>query len=305
MYHPSMGLHESRWMQMIMEDWKAFDQTEMPWDPPPERVEYVTGVDARLQWLFHPLTYVAVDTESHGPDPWSVQISTYKGEGGLIRTTDREGMDFLRHLIPEKDVILHNASYDLEVLRKLGIRVTRFRDTMQEAFHLGNLPQGLKALSYRLFRHTMTSYEEVVWPASVSALQEWMYEAVQIAELDLSHLERKQLKTKVKETVKPSSLETLLRRLMRMTDSASDYNPWGTLKEPRLDAFWSEPLNQQAVNYIEARIGRYPILGIGNCSMEEAVRYAVGDADWTGRVAVELERRRKEAFQINEVDIDV
>ena len=46
----------------------------------------------------------------------------------------------------------------------------RYRDTMQEAFHLGNLPQGLKALTYRLFRHTMTSYEETVRPASIRAL---------------------------------------------------------------------------------------------------------------------------------------
>jgi hypothetical protein len=59
------------------------------------------------------------------------------------------------------------------------------------------------------------------------------------------------------------------------------------------------------VAHIEGRIGPYPILGIGNCSMEQAVAYAVGDADWTGRVAVELERRRGESFKIYEGDRDI
>jgi hypothetical protein len=199
--------------------------------------------------------------------------------------------------VPE--IVLHNAAYDLEVLRRLQIPVRGYRDTMQEAFHLGNLPQGLKALAYRLFRHTMTSYQETVRPASIHALQEWTLEAVKVAEQDLCYTERKQLKTRVKEISTPGPLEPLLRRLLRLTDVDSEYDPW-----ERLDAFWADGTNDWMTSHIEARVGKYPILGIANCKIEDAVRYACGDADWTGQAAVELARRRKDAFKIYRGDRD-
>ena len=197
---------------------------------------------------------------------------------------------------------MHNAAYDLEVLRKLDIHVKSYRDTMQEAFHLGNLPQGLKPLVYRLFRHTMTSYNETVRPASVRKLIEWMTEAFCIAQLDLTQtVTRYSPKTgkRLKDEVRKGELESLLTRLLRLTTEESEYDPW-----ERLDAFRSEPTNEWMVEHVESRIGRYPVNGIANCTLDEAVRYAVGDADWTGRVAVALARRRGEAFRIHEGDHD-
>ena len=182
-----------------------------------------------------------------------------------------------------------------------------YRDTMQEAFHLGTLPQGLKALTYRLFRHTMTSYEETVRPASIRALLDWMTEAYQIAVLDLTYVsQRFSPKTgkRLKDEVSKSDLESLLTRLLRLTTETSEYDPWGNDKEPRLDAFWHEPVNEWMVQHVESRIGNYPKLGIANCSITEAVAYAVGDADYTGRVAVELANRRNGAFRIYEGDRD-
>jgi hypothetical protein len=58
------------------------------------------------------------------------------------------------------------------------------------------------------------------------------------------------------------------------------------------------------VNHVIARVGHYPILGIANCKLADAVDYACGDADWTGRVAVELARRRSGAFEIYKGDRD-
>jgi hypothetical protein len=309
MYHPAIGLHESRWMQICMEDWQRLGRhlghfpagltDHWEGDPPSETVHYSVWTD-RHSWLRgeHP---IGIDTESHGGIPWSVQVSARPGMGVLYPTANRAAMDHLRWMLLASDeCVFHNAAYDLEVLRKLGIAVRSYRDTMQEAFHLGDLPQGLKALAYRLFRHTMTSYEETVRPASLSALIEWMTEAFLIAESDLCFIERRQLKTKVKEIVHKGELESLLRRLIAHTDLTSEYDPW-----QRLGEFWKDPLKEWMVSHIEARAGRYPILGIANCSMDEAVQYAVGDADWTGRVAVELERRREGAFPVFKGDRDV
>ena len=311
MYHPSIGLHESRWMQICMEDWEGLKDyldpvNYFPDDPVPEATDYQlfgSGLHPWCPWINNGYP-PAVDTESHAGQPWSVQVSGRPGTGTLFRC-DNDIVEFLRttlSYIPE--IILHNAAHDLEVLRRLGIKVNRYRDTMQEAFHLGNLPQGLKPLTYRLFRHTMTSYEEVVWPASIRALQDWMLEAVQIATLDLSFVERVQLKTKIKEVAHKGELESLLRRLLRNASAESEYNPWGDPDEPRLDSFWSDSLNEWMVNHVECRIGHYPVLGIANCTTQEAIAYAVGDADWTGRVAVELARRRENAFEIYEGDRD-
>jgi hypothetical protein len=99
--------------------------------------------------------------------------------------------------------------------------------------------------------------------------------------------------------VEKGELESLLTRLLRLTNEESEYDPWERLRD-----FWREPTNEWMVTHVEARLGKYPVAGIANCSLEEAVRYAVGDADWTGRVAVELERRRQGAFQIHQGDRD-
>ena len=310
LYHPAIGLHESRWMTICLEDWKMVGEYLNfgdDGDPAPEPTQYREYHDGGWPWLIGGPYPVGVDTESHGGRPWSVQVSSAPGTGVLIRTDDARGMEWLRAGMLGEEIVLHNAAYDLEVLRQLDIPVRSYRDTMQEAFHLGNLPQGLKALAYRLFRHTMTSYEETVRPASIHKLQEWMTEAYAVALADLTVV-TPQIGKKgqpIKDKVEKSGLESLLTRLLRLTDAASDYNPWGSDKEPRLDAFWNDPANEWMTAHVEARCGRYPILGIGNCTMQDAVQYAVGDADWTGRVAVELARRREGAFQIYKGDRDV
>jgi hypothetical protein len=251
----------------------------------------------------------AMDTESHGGRPWSMQVSVAPDTGLLVRADDREGLDALDYWFRELpyDVAMHHAAHDLEEARHMRVRVPRYRDTLQEAFHLGDLPQGLKALAYRLFRHTMTSYEETVWPASIRALTVWMTEALMIAQLDFTQVSaRFSAKTgkRLKDEVRKGELESMLTRLLRLTLEESKYNPWGSEDEPRLDAFWREPTNEWMVTHVEARLGPYPVNGIDNCKMEDAVRYAVGDADFTGRVAVELARRRGDAFQIHEGDRD-
>ena len=309
MYHPAIGLHESRWMKVCMDDWSGLtglvDCKYYVRSEKEEQVDYqIAGVqEIRRLYSIHrrERRLFACDTEVHRGEAWSVQLSHTPGMGCLVRVSDQPALSELRRLFSSTEaaevIIFHDAAYDLKVLRRLGIHVRSYRDTMQEAYHLGNLPQGLKPLAYRFFRHTMTSYQETVWPASISALRDWMTEAMLIAQLDLCYRERVKMKTKVKDTVKKGELETLLIRLLRHAEEGGEYDPWERLRE-------FESKNDWMVHHVEARLGPYPVLGIGNCRMEEAIRYAVGDADYTGRVAVELDRRRKRAFQINEGDRD-
>ena len=315
MFHPAIGLHESRWMQQCMDDWSGLkdfltDEVYREGDPPAKTTFYrhVRGA-AEVQYYMECATddcQPAMDTESHGGYPWSMQVSVKPDTGILIRANDKEALDALDFRLNSSfhpwDVAMHHAAHDLKEAYRMGVRMLRYRDTMQEAYHLGNLPQGLKALAYRLFRHTMTSYQETVMPASIRALTTWMTEAYMIAQLDLSHVTRRFHKTSGKrltDSVEKGELESLLTRLLRLTNEESEYDPWERLRD-----FWVEPTNEWMVTHVEARVGKYPVAGIANCSPEEAVRYAVGDADFTGRVAVELQRRRQGAFQIHEGDRD-
>jgi len=305
MYHPSLGMHESRWMKILMDDWEALGpilRNGCEFDPPPHPKVYKwcrTRESVDGYFVQHALTgfETGVDTESHGGRLWSVQASCAPHTGILVRTTDPDAVDALRFWID--GCWMHNAAYDQEELRKIGLRTRIAGDTMQRSFHLGDKPQGLKALVYRLFRHTMTSYEETVRPASIRALQDWFCEAIQVAVSDLSFVETVKMKTKTKTVVHKGEFESLLTRLMRHTDINADYDPW-----ERLDAFYKDELNHWMIPVIESRVGPYPILGIDNCDMATAIDYAVGDADWTGQTATELAIRRKDAFRIHESDRD-
>lgn len=324
MYHPALGLHESKWMVQMLEDWERlgkvlsarvwdFDrpvtETDYRLTQEPEEVlnyfyQYLPNTTRTARTATATATTVrnfAVDTEDHGGVPWSVQISCKPGTGILIPAKNELACTVASELMHGSPITLHNAAHDLDVLRSMNIQVGEFRDTMQEAFHQGNLPQGLKSLVYRLFGYTMTSWEDVVRPDSIRLLLEWIGEGAMIAQTDLAYVERKQLKTKVKETVKAGALEKLLVHLIKHTDVHSEYDPW-----ERLKIFWSEESNEWMTAYVEARIGKYPILGIANCSLPRAISYAVSDADWTGQVARELKKRRERdgKYEINDNDCD-
>jgi DNA polymerase len=305
MYHPAIGLHESRWMTTLLEDWErlggwfksGIDSWEQSKSNQP--IDYKLVRDHQVFAGLMERRRIAVDTESHGRQPWSIQWSYRPGVARMVMAADEASVARFRQATRESEFIFHHSPADLVPLSKLSIYPRSYRDTMQEAFHLGNLPQGLKQLVYRLFDVEMSSWEDIVRPASLDALLAWCVEAIVIARSDLSLVEVRRLKTKIKETVKTGPLEQLLIRLIRNTDEESKYDPWS-----RLDEFWQEPAYEFMANHVEARIGRYPILGIGNCSEADAIRYACSDADWTGRVAAELSRRRSDAFQIVEGDED-
>jgi uracil-DNA glycosylase family 4 len=292
MYHPALGLHESKWMTHLISDWSCLQSelahTDSPSQSRPTDYRVITGKEVNDVPL---PSLIAVDTESHGREPFSLQFSPSPGRSYMLMARDKVGLELFNRRVQGIEVALHNAVHDLDECVDLGVRLQRYRDTMQEAYHQGDLPQGLKPLVYRLFRVTMTSWEDVVRPASIHALVEWMVEALDIAQADLSLIDVKRLKTKIKETVKKGPLESLLNRLIRCTDVALDYDPW-----ERLDEFWVNDAYEWMTSHVEARIGPYPILGIGNAPLTRAIKYACGDADWTLQAAGELERRRSSPY---------
>jgi len=70
------------------------------------------------------------------------------------------------------------------------------------------------------------------------------------------------------------------------------YEPWKKLREMRAEGLRGRVPESWEFEWLEQELGPMPILGIGNCSMEQALQYSVGDADMTLQVARVLRERR-------------
>ena len=315
MYHPAAGLHESRFMIPMLQDWENLGRyLRSKWEPPqfivetpnyrlldtPSQVEYAISLKT--------YEYVAIDTETDEGKPWSIQFSVAPGHARMI-TAERKDLlkdfDVWLQFECQGKVVLHNALYDLDVLDRLGITVNSYRDTMQELYHLGNMPQGLKAATYRTSGHKMTSYSEVVTPYSKRALEDWLARSLDyIQTITPTYLHpvgpdcpscgkrhRKESTSYV-----PHEAEAVLRRAMRNVGMESEYDPWLAPK-------WSKGeesmrlFGRPWLPMLEANIGRMPRPSIVHAPLEDAVQYGCSDADHTGRLASWLEHERERIVQ--------
>lgn len=112
-------------------------------------------------------------------------------------------------------------------------------------------------------------------------------------------------------STKPGAMEAVLRHVLAHTGRSSEddkpYNPWKAIKKTvfergGLRGNVPEPYEWEG---LEAVLGPMPILGIGNCTITEAVAYGCSDADHTGQVAEELALgRASEADLVPEEDWD-
>lgn len=263
-YHPAMGLHETRRMQELLEDFEALGKWLAEDKPSPKRRTEPNSLYFYLEEdgspsfsrsAFTGTGAVAVDTERHGSRPYSVQF-TRGGAVWMALATNTRALAIAREAIQGHMAILHNAGQDLDLLDRLDIRVNAYRDTMQEAYHQG-LAQGLKPLAYRLCGLEMRSWEDVVLPASRDKLTTWLEKALAISETELPDAVRKQLKTKVKVEFKRSPVERGLKRILRHTMESPEYDSWEKLDELRVAVDWEW-------EYLEIKLGPPPILGIGN-----------------------------------------
>lgn len=341
MYHPAAGLHDTGKMIPLLEDWERVGKVlKGEWFQPQDEYpnpdyQLLTSADEVQDVMFDGGNSMAIDTERHGETAFSVQFSTKPGTGYMILYEDAaqqvlnrvsgdaiSAFDYFRNRLnfnqseigSHSTIILHNAPQDLDWLDRMGIKVNKFRDTMQEAYHLGNLPQGLKALVYRQLGVRMRTFEDVVTPHSRESICNWLVDAASYSER-LEYVTHKQLKTKVKEIRKPCELKRGFDRIYGHTLKGDKYNPWEKVKE----LFEKEGLSEGEMEFVEStranpvlnrligHPGSVPILGIKNVPITEAVQYGCADADFTLRIALKLEQLRADFNQqlnVQEEDYD-
>lgn len=310
-YAPAAGIREGRFMIYSLEDWEKlglwmrgklqFPKTEL------ERHDYrllTTKLEVRDYLSCHLDQWPAIDTESDEDKTWSVQVSFAPGHGAMIRVEDRAALDEFaagfNHYIG--NCIMHHAVHDLDELDQVGIHVQQHRDTMQELYHLGNLPQGLKAAVYRTLGHRMISYMETVVPHSKAVLDAWLCEAMVWASehrIVEPHPPGPGCPTCGKKhrldvsKHKPHESEAVLRRIMgKLQEEGSDYDPW---QKPKLQHGEEKPrlLGRPWLPEMEQAMRRMPRRSIVHVPIAEAVQYGCSDADWTLRLAGWLEHERE------------
>lgn len=311
MDHPSGGMHDTSLMIPLLEDFTRLRSIlDGSYKFPQNRIlaqySYVRTAQEIVDSFLVPICPIAIDMEDHAGVPFSIQWCPSPGRAYMLRFGDIQ-VDMATDRLLGKlhagtvlgafesclksfstTVILHNAPGDLDSMDAVKLMVpigTAIRDTMQEAYHLGNLPQGLKALAYRLLGIRMKSWMEVVGPPSRSAVLTWLEHAYEYADAALKLVEFQQLKTKVKKVVKAHPIEKRLRAIFRYGCGNDAYPIWKHLTELQE----KEP---SAFASVESMCGPVPQLGIANCTSEDALEYACKDADMTLRISQILPRLR-------------
>lgn len=275
-YHPALGLHEPKKMLYVRTDWHRLGQflagtLFRPVDdyPTPDYAEVTDEDEIQDIELDRP---VACDTESGRAGPFCFTFSQWPGRGRLIKS-DRP--DLLRALdarlqAMSSAILFHHWLYDWPITEAMGLQLPYHRivDTMARVFHLGNLPQGLKALSLRELGMEMEDFEDVVKPYSTQRVLEY-YRLAYAEDWPKPPLQYVESESGGVKEYQPQSMSTKLKRFF------TDYTKAPLTK----DVFGAWENWTDAHDSIEARLGPWPGMDIEHVPFEKTLHYACRDVD--------------------------
>lgn len=279
MYHPALGMHEPKKMLHIRTDWRRLGlylkgKLPLQFDSYAGHEDYqeITDVDQLADVDF--LLPIALDTEwQRDGSPSCLTFSASPGTGRLVRS-DRP--DLLRAVnrclsTGRAPRLLHSVPSDWPILERLGLQLEyrRVVDTLSLVFHLGNLPQGLKALALRELGMGMDDFEDVVKPHSTLRVLDYYRQAQELTWPKPTPFAYFDPETQEMKEKKPQGMNTKLKRFF--TDLS---------KNPDKDVFgmWTENwTDSQAM--IEAELGPWPGMCISHVPFAETLFYACRDVD--------------------------
>lgn len=281
MYHPASGMHEPKKMLHIRTDWmrlKAYLKGVLyvPTDEYPNP-DYREVMDAREIQDLDPSDTLACDTEfDRHRHPYCLTYSTQVGSGRLILDGRRDLLSHFQRQLDHwtGDILFHHWPADAPITEALGLQFPprRIKDTMAAVFHLGNLPQGLKALALRELGMEMQDFDDLTRPYSTQQvlqylrrayLEDWPKPPEQLIRMDDNSLK----------PYKPQGMNTKLKRFF------GDYE-----KNPDKDVFGAWENWEAHHAEIETVCGEWPGLDIRHVPFDQVVQYACRDADATLRL---------------------
>ncbi|MGH7184526.1 MAG: uracil-DNA glycosylase family protein [Nitrospiraceae bacterium] len=291
MWHPAGGIHEPKKMLQIRTDWVrlrrlGLGRLTIPKDAHPHPDYKVADRDDIL--CIDPNSPMAVDTESSKRlGPYCLTYSQIPGTARLIKADDPYSLNLFQKQLDswKSTLIFHNWMYDSRIVGKMGLRFpdSAIRDTMIECFHLGNIPQALKILAYRLLGMTMQDFEDLVKPYSRAHVLEY-YHLAHTIPWPKPEEQVRRIDTGLFKLYRPQGLNTKLKRFFNELE-----------KKPEKDVFgvWDNWEEDHAM--IENLLGPWPGLDIAHTEFEEMLKYACRDADATLRLSYVLEEMRLKA----------
>ncbi len=290
MYHPALGLYEPKKMLQIRTDWDRLRRylrgvLNRPVDEFADCVDYQHL--SRLEHIRESLggqwdRPLAVDTEiTKDHDPYCLSYSCQPGTGYVIRADDPDAILTFQQELDRwmGKILVHNWLFDSDVLDLMQVRInTRLLvDTMERCYHLGNIPQGLKALAYRELGVQMQDFDDLVRPYSVpKALAYYRQAMMEKWPKPPSYLEMDFKAGEMKEK-KPQSMTTKLKRFLNEFGKDPDKDPFEAWKKWEKDNAGSQAM-------IESVYGQFPGLCISHVPWPEAIHYSARDADVLGRL---------------------
>lgn len=286
MYHPAGGIHEPKKMLLIRNDWIRLRKF-MRGCLRIEVDEYAGKEDYReiqtkrdLCTTLNGLHYMplSVDTETkYGGAPFCLTYSVKPGTGYLIRADRPDMLAYFQEYLDDwrSYIVFHYALHDYKECSKMGLSVPwrKVRDTMLRSFHLGNMPQGLKALAYRELGMIMEDFDDVVTPYSREVVIEYLRDVFTESSWPSPDEQIKVDKDGKPKLYKPQNFRTKLKRFWTDLTKNEDKDPFQAW-----DA-WEE-----SHEMVQERCGRWPGKCISHVPFDKVVRYACRDADATGRL---------------------
>ncbi len=305
MWHPAGGIHEPKKMLHIRTDWarlrKMMDGTlTLPTDayPDPDYQECESVKDVDDYLTGYSLGPMADDTETRcynacGGRPHCITFSVRPGSGRLIRVENRVALDRYQQWLDvwKGPILFHNWLFDGEVVEEMGLDFpyANVIDTMVKVFHLGNLPQGLKALAWRELGMKMQDFDDLVTPFSREIVldyyrnamgEEWSKPAEQLLRTDDGGWKK----------YKPHGFRTKLKTFWTYFAKNADKDVFEA---------WTDNWTMHHAE-VEEKMGKWHGKCITHAPFEKQLYYACRDADATLRlwpIIRHMERRVRRAPQ--------
>jgi len=298
--HPAAGFHNPEMSPYVVDGFFQLSrflngevEARVMFDDPYPNPVYEEVTDAtHLRVVLRAVcrgTRVHVDTEGTPGHPWSLQFSFQLGTGYLIRAAHRDLLRlFAAHIRGVGAIIVyHNSLHDLSINRALGIADlladVQFDDTMVMAYLLQIVPQGLKPLGLRFANMRMRSYMDLLGGKQNQLALDYAVGLFDIEQFDWEARCEDAFWTEIDKgrniRVHPKVPKTPLHKAAeRILRSKKPYKLWNDQIEDTRVAGYN-------------RMGPMPEATLNHVPAGDAIEYGCRDADCTGRVRPELERR--------------
>lgn len=298
MYHPAAGLHDPSKMVHIQRDFEMLGRVVRGEVRPEDwRDEYPNPTYSTSSSIYNPgtvLDIMAIDTETYTSGRlFTVQWSMRPGTGVMVSEDSCHG-DIRTALL-----IMHNALFDLPLLRNRFTIRAKVMDTMVMAYVLQDEPQGLKTLAYRHCGMQMSSFQDLVRPAQQFRSAKYLRQVVIHQWPLLTHV-----------LVWDGDTPRLKKPWSMNRKAASIMKSFSREKNVDVLARWHKIPLEEGRQFVENTLGPMPKAGIEHVPMRDAITYACRDADATYRIFPKLWSRVKaygleEAFWIDMGIVDM